>query len=377
LRISNPFKRSSEGAEEPEKEKKRGSSKARAVDTQKWLSSLPDEGEVRIFQGNNYIAYIDIADLKELDVPLEEFLLNELGPGVYRLIPKPEGEVLQFDKALRVRVGKPEAVAITKKVKPDLESIKEYIDKRIEELKDSRVDLAQLIPSIASALSTLSEMFKGDSDKMIQFMTALVEKTQRDPTELVERVMGIVRELQTMQPPPVQPEGGSSGEEGFFGFLRDLINRLGTSQPQAQPQLAGTTAAAQQSLPSPSSSQQKQQRQVDVKELQALDFFLNRIRDMANSDAPAEDIANAILYMIDTATSWGIKHPLIDRFHHDPGGVFDEIASRIAVFHSAKGWEKARKIREIIVNRVREVQSQASKEEVGDGSAEPASVGTP
>jgi len=358
------------GRDEERKESESSSKrkKKREKDTQNWLNSLADDATVRIYQGSSYIASIEADELKMSEEPVEEIILNELGPGTYRLVPVDDNGV-HNDKAMRIKVGRSEErVTVKRRYKTEeLEAIKEYIDERLSKLDGGmKINLPELITAVSSSLATLSEILKGDSDKLAQMVSPILESSlKKDPTETIEKLMSAFKEFQSMIPPPVVQSPSntpiSSSEGNFWATLGQLLlGRLSNNSQRGevqQPQLAGAE-------PAPAAKPA-----VSNLERQAFNFFISRVRDVVNRGGSAEDLAQAVLYMVDTANTWGIKHPLLDRFGDDPGGVFDEMISSLPEFNVSPGKEMAAEARKIIVDRVNQVRKEMEAEDVGESSS--------
>lgn len=164
-----------------------------------------------------------------------------------------------------------------------------------------------------------------------------------------------------MQPPAIiESTAPQEGGDVLTNIINGLVQYL---RPQ-QPQLAGPDGTPEQPPSAP-----RRRRSFN------LDDYIRKIKEVIQQGSSAQDIAMTILAMVDTVTQWGFRHPLIDRFHDDPGAAFDDVAGQIAEFQGAEGRPLALEVRAIIVDRVQQVLEQQPPEPDAASNPDGSNVG--
>lgn len=339
-----------------------------------WVESLQDDAQVRIYHGSSYLAAVDASDIKAAEMPIEEMLLDDLGPGRYRLVPVVNGK-MQHDRALHISVGRYEPTRLTKPTKTELDTLKEYIadlEKRLEEKQRPQINLQDIVSSVATAMTTLVQLSKGDTEllsrlleklstrddgELKEVLRALIERTlAEDPIEKVRNLMELSREFSP--PAPVEQEQ-LAGNDGFYDIARqslDLIARKILGPPQANAQ-ANAPSMETPTQPTPSTN-------APPSALGALDIFIGRLREMIRGGASAAEVAETILQGADTAMTFAPNSPLVRQVIQDPESGFDMLASHIPEFHENDAGRSFRdQVKRLVVQRIQEFKQGMTSEQ--------------
>lgn len=342
-------------------------------DVLEWLDSIPDNALIRVYQGRSYLASFEAAFVKEGDIPLEEILLEKLGAGRYRLVPVIDGKI-NNDKSITVSVGKPD-LSFMKPSKSELELIKDYIaelEKKIEEKQRPQIDIAQVVQAAVSAITSLAQLTKGDTEVIVKFIEQLskmdgtrellapVIERMFDPSQGIQQlkhVVELVKEMREIYPAPPQLEGEGEAQSKDGDALSNLVSDVfkmvmnksqnaGKLEPPSPPPVASALHGAEGGDGSPSAP--------PAQRAGVINAFVSRIREIIRQGEPAEEVAELILKGLDAAAMFAPDHPFLRSFVRDPERTFDQLASLIPEFHEDDNARKFRDdVKRLILERIK------------------------
>jgi len=352
---------------------------------------LPDDTLVLVYQGSSYLTSFPASEAKESDMLIEEILLSDLGPGRYRLMPSTDKS-----KVVHVSVGKYEPTLSRRPAKGELEIIKDYIaelEKKIEEKQRPQLDLSQIVSAAATAVSSIVQLAKGDSEMVFKILEAVktdddvtkeiitkaLEKMSEteDPVQKAQQLMGLLkefREFSESSSPPIESTPMSPTDSRDFidiaksalDLIRHLRSGSSSSPPTAavspQPQFAGSepgTVAGDN--PGHNSAPGEG----------VLGAFIGRIREMIRDGGDAQDVANVLLYGLDTLTVVDPNNPVLQQAISSPETAIDMLASTIPELNETPDRrEMKEEIKRIVSERIKEFKKEMEEGDAGESEGE-------